>query len=146
MVAWFVTTRTPFGRAVYAVGGNERSAELSGVRVNRSSEELLADAKLLEEAGAFSIVLEHMFKTVQGLKFEVHNIIGEDRLWVLKWTFTGTIKPIGEVKIVGLTEVALNEEAQVIRHIDYWDSGEEVYSKVPVLGALIRLIRSRASA
>ena len=35
-VAWFVTTRTPFGRAVYAVGGNERSAELSGVRVNRT--------------------------------------------------------------------------------------------------------------
>jgi erythritol transport system permease protein len=34
LVAWFVTTRTPFGRAVYAVGGNERSAELSGVRVN----------------------------------------------------------------------------------------------------------------
>jgi erythritol transport system permease protein len=36
LVAWFVTTRTPFGRAVYAVGGNERSAELSGVRVNRT--------------------------------------------------------------------------------------------------------------
>ena len=35
-VAWFVTTRTPFGRAVYAVGGNERSAELSGVRVRRT--------------------------------------------------------------------------------------------------------------
>ena len=36
VVAWFITTRTPFGRAVYAVGGNERSAELSGVRVNRT--------------------------------------------------------------------------------------------------------------
>jgi erythritol transport system permease protein len=36
LVAWFVTTRTPFGRAVYAVGGNERSAELSGVRVKRT--------------------------------------------------------------------------------------------------------------
>ncbi|MFN8622150.1 MAG: ABC transporter permease [Chloroflexota bacterium] len=36
IVAWFVTTRTPFGRAVYAVGGNERSAELSGVRVKRT--------------------------------------------------------------------------------------------------------------
>lgn len=36
IVAWFVTTRTPFGRAVYAVGGNERSAELSGVRVRRT--------------------------------------------------------------------------------------------------------------
>lgn len=36
LVAWFVTTRTPFGRAVYAVGGNERSAQLSGVRVDRT--------------------------------------------------------------------------------------------------------------
>jgi len=36
LVAWFVTTRTSFGRAVYAVGGNERAAELSGVRVNRT--------------------------------------------------------------------------------------------------------------
>jgi erythritol transport system permease protein len=36
VVAWFVTTRTPFGRAVYAVGGNERSAELSGVRVSHT--------------------------------------------------------------------------------------------------------------
>ncbi len=31
----FVAQRTPFGRRVYAVGGNERAAELSGVRVNR---------------------------------------------------------------------------------------------------------------
>ncbi len=36
VVAWFVTTRTPFGRHVYAIGGNERSAELSGVRIKRT--------------------------------------------------------------------------------------------------------------
>jgi erythritol transport system permease protein len=36
LVAWFVTTRTPFGRHVYAIGGNERSAELSGVRIKRT--------------------------------------------------------------------------------------------------------------
>jgi erythritol transport system permease protein len=30
-----VANRTPFGRQVYAVGGNERAAELSGVRVKR---------------------------------------------------------------------------------------------------------------
>ena len=33
--AAFVAARTPFGRQVYAVGGNERAAELSGVRVKR---------------------------------------------------------------------------------------------------------------
>lgn len=33
LVAYFVSSRTPFGRHVYAIGGNERSAELSGVRI-----------------------------------------------------------------------------------------------------------------
>jgi erythritol transport system permease protein len=30
-----VTTKTPFGRRVFAVGGNERAAVLAGIRVNR---------------------------------------------------------------------------------------------------------------
>ena len=34
-VAVVVTARTPFGRQVYAVGGNERAAELSGIRTSR---------------------------------------------------------------------------------------------------------------
>jgi erythritol transport system permease protein len=33
VVAYFIATRLPFGRHVYAIGGNEHSAELSGVRV-----------------------------------------------------------------------------------------------------------------
>ena len=32
LIATFIATKTPFGRQVYAVGGNERAAELSGVR------------------------------------------------------------------------------------------------------------------
>lgn len=35
LVAAYVANRTPFGRKVYAVGGNERAAALSGVRVDR---------------------------------------------------------------------------------------------------------------
>jgi erythritol transport system permease protein len=31
----FVAARTPFGRRIYAIGGNEKAAELSGVRVAR---------------------------------------------------------------------------------------------------------------
>jgi erythritol transport system permease protein len=36
VVAYIVTTRLPFGRHVYATGGNERAAELSGVRISRT--------------------------------------------------------------------------------------------------------------
>jgi erythritol transport system permease protein len=35
LVAAFIAAKTPFGRQVYAIGGNERAAELSGVRVQR---------------------------------------------------------------------------------------------------------------
>ena len=35
VAAIVVTTRTPFGRRVFAVGGNERAAVLAGIRVNR---------------------------------------------------------------------------------------------------------------
>jgi erythritol transport system permease protein len=35
LVATFVAKRTAFGRRVYAVGGNERAAELAGIRVKR---------------------------------------------------------------------------------------------------------------
>ncbi|MCU1676431.1 MAG: sugar transporter permease [Frankiales bacterium] len=35
VVAIVVTTKTAFGRRVYAVGGNERAAVLAGIRINR---------------------------------------------------------------------------------------------------------------
>ncbi len=35
LLAAYIATRTPLGRYIYAVGGNERAAGLSGVKVNR---------------------------------------------------------------------------------------------------------------
>lgn len=35
VIGIFIANKTPFGRRVFAIGGNERAAELSGIRVNR---------------------------------------------------------------------------------------------------------------
>lgn len=35
LLGWFVTTRTPFGYDLYAVGGNAEAARLAGIRVDR---------------------------------------------------------------------------------------------------------------
>jgi erythritol transport system permease protein len=35
LAAGYIASRTPLGRQIYATGGNERGAALSGVRVNR---------------------------------------------------------------------------------------------------------------
>jgi erythritol transport system permease protein len=34
-LAWLIATKTPLGRHIYAVGGNERAAHLAGIRVAR---------------------------------------------------------------------------------------------------------------
>ena len=34
-LVWFLTRHTPFGRYLYAIGGNEEAARLSGIRVER---------------------------------------------------------------------------------------------------------------
>ena len=36
IVAHIITSRVPFGRHVYAIGGNQNAAELSGVRISRT--------------------------------------------------------------------------------------------------------------
>lgn len=36
VISWYVLTHTPYGRSLYAVGSNERSARLVGVRVDRN--------------------------------------------------------------------------------------------------------------
>jgi len=35
ILGYFVLTRTPYGRAVYAIGGNKEAARLSGIKVDR---------------------------------------------------------------------------------------------------------------
>jgi len=35
IIAWVIATKTPFGRHIYAIGGNERAARLAGIRVPR---------------------------------------------------------------------------------------------------------------
>ena len=34
-IAWIIAAKTPFGRHVYAIGGNERAARLAGIRVGQ---------------------------------------------------------------------------------------------------------------
>ena len=35
LLAVFITTKTPLGRYIYAIGGNENAARLSGININR---------------------------------------------------------------------------------------------------------------
>ena len=43
----------------------------------------------------------------------------------------------------GVSRMQINEEGKVISHIDYWDAAENVYEKIPLLGAVLRFIKRK---
>jgi hypothetical protein len=95
-----------------------------------------------------STIFEHMFNQVQQPKFEVLNKSFQFPIGMAYWKFSfkTSAKDNESKEIIGMSRIELNEYGQVIKHIDYWDSSEYVYEKVPLLGTLIRLVKKRLSA
>jgi steroid delta-isomerase len=46
----------------------------------------------------------------------------------------------------GATHLRFAPDGRIALHRDYWDAAEELYEKLPLVGALMRWLRSRASA
>ena len=46
--------------------------------------------------------------------------------------------------IRGGSHLQLTADGRILLHRDYWDVAEELYEKLPVLGALMRWLKSRA--
>ena len=51
-----------------------------------------------------------------------------------------------EFLVRGATHLKWNGRGKIAWHRDYWDTAEELYAKVPLLGALMRLLRRRLAA
>jgi len=47
---------------------------------------------------------------------------------------------------VGASHLLLDADGRITSHRDYWDAAEELYEKLPVLGALMRILKRRAQA
>jgi ribose transport system permease protein len=59
VVLWWLTAHTPSGRYLYAIGGNEEAARLSGVRVKRLS--------------SFALILSSLIAALAGILFTSQN-------------------------------------------------------------------------
>jgi steroid Delta-isomerase len=83
-----------------------------------------------------------MFDKVSEPRFVVLDQVLSGRIGYLRWTFS--FHSGGQPwTIEGMSEVAFDEEGRVQSHIDHWDSGEQFYARLPVLGLLIRAIRRK---
>jgi len=92
-------------------------------------------------------IFEHMFATTQSPQFNVINAAMHQDIGLLYWHFD-FVMPSNQSQqsIQGMSRVRFDKNGLVTEHIDHWDAGEQVYSKVPILGWLIKQVQKRLSA
>lgn len=93
---------------------------------------------------AIQRIFTHMFRQVVAPRFVVTERVVDAGGAVLVWDFCYRTRPWGKGKdqmIRGVSHLRFNADGKVIYHRDYWDTAEELYMKVPVLGLLMRGLR-----
>jgi len=90
-------------------------------------------------------VFAHMFEALEEPRFAVRERLVNDDSALLTWEFGFRMRG-RELRVRGASHLKFDGRGKVVYHRDYWDTGEELYAKLPLLGALMRWLRRRLSA
>jgi hypothetical protein len=90
-------------------------------------------------------VFAHMFDTLEEPRFAVQERVIDDEGALLTWEFGFRLRG-RQLRVRGASHLKFNGRGKVVYHRDYWDTGEELYAKLPLLGTLMRWLRRRLSA
>ena len=123
--------------------------------VSRIGDLYAADARFkdpfndVQGVPAIERIFSHMFAQVDWPRFVVNERIVQYDSAMLAWTFEFGVRVGMTVRpqvIHGVTHFKFDAQGKVSLHRDYWDTGEELYMKLPVLGWLIRALQRRLAA
>ena len=92
-------------------------------------------------------VFAHMFEALDEPRFIVRDILVQGDQCFLTWDFLFRFRRLarGEQVVHGGSHLHFDADGLVTRHRDYWDAAEELYEKLPALGALVRWLRRQAT-
>jgi ketosteroid isomerase-like protein len=95
---------------------------------------------------AIAGVFAHMFAALDAPRFVVRDIVVDGDQCFLTWDFLFRMKRFSrdEQHIHGGSHLRLAGDGRIAEHRDYWDVAEELYEKLPVVGALMRWLKQRA--
>jgi len=93
-------------------------------------------------------VFEHMFVALDAPRFVVHEALVDGAQCFLVWDFVFRFKRFSsdEQTVRGGSHLKFAFDGRVAFHRDYWDAAEELYEKLPVVGALMRWLKQRANS
>ena len=86
----------------------------------------------------FKNIFYHMFDTVEEPKFDIVDYAQNKNHIFLKWKMTFYAFKASQT-IEGMSDITLNKEGKVISHLDYWDSLNGIFIKLPFLGFLYKI-------
>jgi len=125
-------------------------ASLAGVRYVYAADARFKDPfSEVQGPKAIERVYAHMFESLHAPYFVVTGRVLQGRECFLTWNFCfrfQSIRPATEQTVRGCSHLVLDAQGRIAVHRDYWDVAEELYEKIPGLGALMRWLKKRASA
>ena len=94
-------------------------------------------------------IFRHMYVSLENPRFVVTGRIVQDAQCFLTWELHFAFKSFQQGRaqcIVGGSHLLLDGEGRITLHRDYWDAAEELYEKLPLIGALMRWLKKRAAS
>lgn len=90
-------------------------------------------------------IFEDMFEKLDDVSFEIREHVGDPErgLVFIYWVFRADNKLTGPMEFTGMSRVHVNAHGLVDSHLDFWDAASEIYEKVPVMGTVLRTMKSR---
>jgi ketosteroid isomerase-like protein len=101
----------------------------------------------VQGVSAIQRVFAHMFVALEQPRFIVRETVSDGTQAFLVWDFEFAFRrgaPRGVQRIRGCSQLRFDEQGRIDYHRDFWDAAEELYEKLPVLGALMRWLRRKA--
>ncbi|MGI9215764.1 MAG: nuclear transport factor 2 family protein [Hydrogenophaga sp.] len=93
-------------------------------------------------------IFEHMFTSLHEPHFVVTQRIVDGAQVFLVWEFRFRFKRFDTVTaqvVRGGSHLVLAEDGRIADHRDYWDAAEELYEKLPGVGAVMRWLKRRVN-
>lgn len=97
---------------------------------------------------AIEHVFAHMYVALTEPRFAVRDIVAEGDQCFLTWDFLFRFKrfsPTAEQCVRGGSHIVFGSDGRIALHRDYWDAAEELYEKLPAVGALMRWLKRKAN-
>ena len=97
---------------------------------------------------AIQQVFAHMYVALESPRFVVHDVLAQGDQCVLTWDFIFRFRRFSrELQTVrGASHLKLDANGLITLHRDYWDVAEELYEKLPGVGALMRWLKRQANS